>query len=171
MLTSKKHHRIDFNSDAHELQRLESKTSKPIPFNLSRGLRPEVIDDTDQYEQLYPYFWSLIENNCKTCKDSPCYNRYFLKELKDQNLPQHDLYLLTYMTTYFLDLLTWKGATLSQAYYLLSTGHTSVMNYLRSPRPLMPAEAQKASVENYQGYLLGVLYYLLPNFQYPMGQM
>ncbi len=157
-----------FEVDFAKLKHLDS---KPL---MSKGVSAEVIRDHHRYEQLYPYFWQLIDANiskCKTCSDTQCYNRYFLKELKSQvtsgQLTTTDLYLLTYMTTYFLDLIRAQGHTLPEAYYILSKGHNAVIKYVLGQSPQL-GQIDPTLTENYQGYLLSVLYYLLPDFKYPM---
>ena len=103
--------------------------------------------------------------NCRRCRTQNCYNRYFLKELKQSDLTENDLYLLTYMVLYFLDLIRSLGYTLDQAYYILSQGHESVLSMLISGKH-KDIDFNQTIVDNYQGYLLSVLYYLLPNFKY-----
>ncbi len=153
-----------FKSDYIRLKHLN------LRFNLSKAIRPEVIKDTHRYEELYPYFWQLIDNNikkCQTCTEVSCYNRQLLIELKSKALNQTDLYLLTYMTTFFLDLIIeTQHQTLSTAYYILSQGHDYVFNFVLSPKTKSHQLPNQSEIENYQGYLLSVLYYLLPNFKY-----
>src|SRR5437016_4398217 len=118
-------------------------------------------------------FWQLIETNrknCQTCQDQNCLNRYFLLQLKNTSLSENDLYLLTYMTTYFLDLIMSVGRSkcnLSMAFYILSKGHDDVMSFLGKKKP-MPKTMKEENLDKYEGYLLGVLYYLIPNFKYSL---
>jgi hypothetical protein len=159
-----------FNHDFAKLKHLNLTTQ------MSKELSEEVIKDhASRYEELYPYFWRLIDENisqCQKCVEIQCYNREFLKKLKDQlnrnEIDRNDLYLMTYMTTYFLDLIRSRGHTLLEAYYILSKGHDYVIKYVLGSQPkltLNPIE-----IENYQGYLLSVLYYLLPDFKYILPQ-
>lgn len=155
-----------FNHDFAKLKHLNLTT------HMSKELSQEVIQDhASRYEELYPCFWSLIDENmsqCQTCVETQCYNRQFLKKLKDQvnrNLINHnDLYLMTYMTTYFLDLIRSRGHTLLEAYYILSKGHDYVINYVLGFQPKLTLNPTQ--INNYHGYLLSVLYYLLPDFKY-----
>src|SRR5438309_876833 len=102
-------------------------------FHLSGILAPEILEGgLDRYQQLYPLFWQLIESNrknCQKCGNQNCVNRYFLLQLKNKDLSENDFYLLTYMTTYFLDLIMFIGGSkgnLSMAFYVLSKGHDDV---------------------------------------------
>ena len=142
------------------------------PLNLSSQLSQEVVNGgLERYDQLYSYFWHLIDENkvnCQSCQTQTCYNRYFLIELKKAKLSENDLYLLTYMTTYFLDLITHRGVTLLQAYYILSRGHDDVFSFILNGRSFPKSIEKDNIIDNYQGYLLGVLYYMLPNFKYKL---
>jgi hypothetical protein len=160
---------MSFEVDYDKLKHLKAKP------HMSKGVSAEVITDHHRYEQLYPYFWKLIDANisqCTTCSDTQCYNRYFLKVLKNEvqtgQLTEKDLYLLTYMTTYFLDLIRAKNHTLPEAYYILSKGHNYVIQYVLGQLPRIK-DISDNEIENYQGYLLSVLYYLLPDFKYPIA--
>src|SRR5579862_8848805 len=80
-----------------------------VEFTLSGPLLIEMAQGgSRKYNKLYQYFWNLIElnkENCKTCHESRCYNRYFFKTIKEAKLTQNDLYVLAYIISYFLDLL------------------------------------------------------------------
>lgn len=158
---------INFNDDYNLL-----KGANESIFHLSNQLNNEIIKSgLTRYIELYSYFWQLIEKNkenCLICQDSTCFNRYFLLQLKDHNLNEDDLYLLVYMNTYFLDLLIAKGFSLSDAYYLLSKGHDLVINVLINKIDKSKVINNKINTEQYMGYLLSVLYYLLPNFKYKL---
>ena len=138
---------------------------------MSDPLSHEVIlGGLERYKELYGYFWTLIDKNrihCQSCQKQTCFNRYFLIELKKTKLTESDFYLLTYMTTYFLDLIMSRGLNLSQAYYILSRGHDEVFSFILEKRSF-PKSITMETTENYQGYLLAVLYYLLPNFKYEL---
>ena len=154
----------DFDQDYEKL--------KIVPhniFSLSSSLSSEVIKGgLTRYRELYSYFWQLIDQNksyCKNCETTSCHNRYFLIQLKKSQFTENDLYILTYMTTYFLDLIINKGVNLSEAYYILSRGHNYVLSFILGKKSI-PFYMKGKLIENYQGYLLAVLYYLLPNFKY-----
>jgi hypothetical protein len=152
------------------------KFTNPKIFNLSRELEAEVPKGNIRSEQkwfrnLYEYFWKLIENNRQNClvcqKDKEhqsCYNRYFLNEIKNSEMNENDLYALAYIATYILDLLVHRGLRLSEAYYVLSFGHDSVLAYIEGRRLYLHKSSD--IVDEYQGYFLSVIYYLLPNFKY-----
>jgi len=151
----------------HDFARLKHLGADHDIFHLSKVLEPEIIKGGSRYEVLYPYFWDLIDRNCQSCKLDQrvtCHNRFFLQELSHKGLSRNDLYLLVYMTTYFLDLIMARGLTLSQAYYVLSRGHEVVIDCALGRRPC-PKEPI-ADKNQYEGYLLGVLYHLLPDFEY-----
>jgi len=150
------------------------KRLKKIPddkLSLSTHLSHEVIiGGMERYIELYSYFWQLIDENqvhCEKCQTQSCYNRYFLIELKESGFTENDLYILTYMTAYFLDLIIKQGVSLPQAYYILSKGHDYVLSFVLGKKSF-PLSVKRETIENYQGYLLGVLYYLLPNFKYEL---
>ncbi len=140
-----------------------------IQLNLSHSLSDEVcMGGLNRYKILYSYFWSLISKNkyfCTNCDQSNCFNRYFLKELKQAHLSENDLYILCYITTYFLDLIMSRGVDLSQAYYILSRGHKYVFSFILNKKRF-PKSIKSNTINNYQGYLLSVLYYMIPNFKY-----
>lgn len=145
-------------------------------FNLSQSVAPEIYKGgLNRYCELYSIFWSLINTNkqkCQKCQGahfSKCINRYFLIELKSMNLSENDLYMITYMVTYFLDMIMNKGTDLLSAYYILSKGHDYVLSILLGIEPL-PTNIKKETIEKYHGYLLSVLYYLLPDFKYKLGK-
>lgn len=144
------------------------KNKKNNIFILSNQLGDEILKSgLDNYAKLYPYFWSLINHNCQSCQSSSCYNRDFLIKLKKKNLNEDQLYLLVYMTTYFLDLLSNLGYSLSQSYYLLSRGHDYVIKLL-TQKSHKKINFAGIDTEAYMGYLLSVLYYLLPDFKYTL---
>lgn len=157
---------VNFDIDYHQLKHYSYKKNV---YNLSKALKPEILKGgLDRYAELYQYFWQLIENNrknCRHCQTQHCYNRYFFKELSQNQLSENDLYLMTYMVLYFLDLLMNIGYSQDQAYYILSNGHDYVMSILTEDT-MEKIEIEDNIIDNYRGYLLSVLYYLLPNFKY-----
>lgn len=163
---------FDFFED---YSKLENFVGDQDIFHMSRHLIPEILNaGINRYIELYPYFWQLIESNKNYCQlnnqncqpnNQVCHNRLFLLKLKKSGLSQSDLYLLTYMTTYFLDLILSTGQDLTTAYYILSKGHDFVINYLLKNRNTK-INVDTDMIEDYNGYLLSVLYYLIPNFKY-----
>ena len=137
----------------------------------SKYLVPEIVSaGLDQYRQLYSYFWKLIgdANLCSKCKpgQSECLNRFFLSELKQSSLNESDLYVLTYITLFFLDLINYRLYTnnMVQSYYILSKGHDYVFKFLEKPKKRKGPKGR--GVDQYNGYLLSVLYYMIPDFKY-----
>lgn len=158
---------INFDNDFDLLKNVNENI-----FHLSHPLGKEITKSgLVRYIELYTYFWQLIEknrDNCLICHDSTCFNRYFLLQLKEHKLTEDDLYLLVYMTTYFLDLLISKGYSLSTSYYILSKGHDMVFNILTNKKVSDNIISKNINMDQYMGYLLSVLYYLLPNFKYKL---
>lgn len=157
---------ISFDRD---YQLLKNMTVNSDIFCLSGQLSPEILKGgIDRYIELYPYFWKLIDDSGKKCykdKNTSCYNQYFFTKLRSAQLSENDLYILTYMTTYFLDLIISLGNDLVTSYYILSKGHNYVMSFIIHKKHRLK-DIDKKTIDNYQGYLLSVLYYLLPNFKY-----
>ncbi len=155
----------NFDIDYHLLKNYSQKNI----FSLSSPLQSEIIKGgLKRYKQLYRYFLQLIDKNLqnrKYCKTKNCYNRYFLKELNQSNLTRNDFYLMTYMILYFIDLLRSKGYSITESYYVISQGHKFTIMTLQSDKMYI-LDIDLELMENYQGYLLSVLYYLLPDFKY-----
>lgn len=165
---------ISFDHDINKkfLTRVPKKAMK-----LSKRLLPKVEKaGLDLYRELYAYFWELIENakSCSKCEtnSSECLNKYFLTELKQSKLEEGELYILAYITMYFLDLINYYTNDIVHSYYILSKGHHDVFKFLENPKRLIhgqglwgarACDAEK-HVNKYNGYLLSVLNYMIPDF-------
>lgn len=147
-------------------------------FIMSRSLTPEIIDGgIERYSHMYNYFWSLIEHNrqnCQTCRDSTCLNRDIFIKLKNdkREFSENDLYLLMYIGLYFLDLIIDKlgnkykslSNRLSISYYILSHGHDTVIDYIVNGKQQFTINTNQSL--DYNGYLLSVVLYFIPDFKY-----
>jgi len=127
---------------------------------------PVLLAGLDRYCRLYRLFWRIIDSSLH-CQEAECHNRHIFKTLKSLDLQELDMYVMVYIVTYFTDILVWRFGDLSLSYYIISKGHDYTLNMIVNPNQFDLHD--DIDYEEYSGYFLSVLYYLLPDFKYKLS--